>query len=444
MTRRTATGVIRRENWAEGSTPYHPHFEDETRIREIVRNLKAELISHLVDGSARLFAHQAAPPFDFNNPDTLECWRLALCAQKYGVVYLLSRHQAAAIDPNFLSDHGETINTIGHILRTDGNANRIFNYAIRAYVRSPQRSVTFSNELVPPNGIASRGKDALTVREQDFFAAPAEAGLDTPAALYDLHDFAHQTASTLCPQLYGTTYFDSLIHLPAEMKALILSPGLRTTRAVAFSDGLVFSELLLGLLGRIASRISDAEETVAALAEAAVPYFLDGKELRHPTTNTDMASERPISLDQLGTLVQNKFYELPASEVEQKVLTRGGNDDRDPLAKMTTLERIHFIAGLGSQWLYFEKRNTLRHRAHLDCYRRVAQRLLDEAQEPSDKEFLQLIVDKAHYRPYIARQDRNLWSVVRIRLLSQAEPQHGDLRRPDLKNRGSDFDAPGP
>ena len=72
-------------------------------------------------------------------------------------------------------------------------------------------------------------------------------------------------------------------------------------------------------------------------------------------------------------LVQNKFYELPASEIERTMFTRGGvagRGDRrsDELTDIPPLERLYRIAEATRSWLHFERRNTLKHRAHFFAY----------------------------------------------------------------------------
>jgi hypothetical protein len=163
---------------------------------------------------------------------------------------------------------------------------------------------------------------------------------------------------------------------------------------------------------------------------------MEGKSLLHPTTKTYMKADAPVLVEQLATLVQNKFYELPAAEIEQKMFVRGGNDDRDPLQPMTTLERIEHIRNLGGQWLYFEKRNTVRHRAHMETYGRIAINLFEKSRDQAEKRLLQFIMDKAAYKTYLTGNDPNLWHILKDPTALGPEPPSST---PHLRHRSDDY-----
>lgn len=64
-------------------------------------------------------------------------------------------------------------------------------------------------------------------------------------------------------------------------------------------------------------------------------------------------------------LVQDKTYELPASEMEQRLFVRGGpeGDEWDTLDKLDTGQRLRSIAN-SRAWMHFEVRNTIKYRVH--------------------------------------------------------------------------------
>lgn len=416
MFARTATGNVLMTNWADYSPPFHPHFEEECAIADKARKIKAEINCYLIEGVGLLFGPRTDALFDFRDENIRLCWTLALSAQKYGVIYFISRADAAQIDEPFVEKYRNTILQIESLIKTDSNFNRLFNYAVHRYVRSDRRTVSFSEQLVPVNAISSLAEDEICVRFQDFFASTSEQMLQVGIPLYDLHDFAHQLSSTLCHTIYGSRYFDLLVRLPKRLRMLVGSKGLRTSNAIQFSDGLVFSELLLGVYERLDYEAMSPDELIDELAELGVGYFLDGKALPHLSTGKEMSSENPITVEELAALAQNKFYELPASEIEQKLFTRGGVDHRDTLAAMDTIQIIEFLATNPRKWLYYEKRNTVRHRAHLEIYRRAAIRLLNAPVPEDDRELLTLLVAKARYRPYLEGDDQNIWNLLRYRL----------------------------
>ena len=109
---------------------------------------------------------------------------------------------------------------------------------------------------------------------------------------------------------------------------------------------------------------------------------------------------------ELATLTQNKSYELPAAEIEQKIFTRGGSGDEDPLKMLNPSERIEFLADCNKA-LYYEKRNTLRHRAHKEAYKIVANSLL-----PSDKTFVKKIINNIDYKDFYQNSRVDLWQEI--------------------------------
>jgi hypothetical protein len=398
--------------WAEDSAPGHPHFIDELRIRKIASEIKGEIVVNLHAGLRRAFAKSEGEIYNLANVKTRQCWELALRTHQYGRNYLLSRHEARTIDPNFLSENRDTILRASDLL-ADGLGNRIFNYAIDEWVQSSRRKVDVVSRLVPPAGIASISRDHIAVRHGDFFEfAPAERLRDSSVALFDLHDFAHQACATLSSELYGSKYFTSLVKLPKELTSLITSENADNGRAIPFSDGLVFSWLLVPIYDRLGARLGP-DQCVNAIAVAAIPYFLGTGALMHPATGLPVRARQVITPSQLATLVQNKFYELPASEVEQKFMTRGGDDSRDPLKNIGAVERIRLLSNAGTEWFYFERRNTLRHRAHLETYLRVARMLLSGATNERDIRLLDLIIRSIEYRNYTTGGEQpNLWEAV--------------------------------
>ncbi|KAK8055461.1 hypothetical protein PG993_000688 [Apiospora rasikravindrae] len=126
--------------------------------------------------------------------------------------------------------------------------------------------------------------------------------------------------------------------------------------------------------------------------------------------------EAPITPEQLAVLAQNKAYELTASEMEQRVMTRGGPalDARDKLDAMSSAERIRHLAASRS-WMYFEARNTIKHRAQKLAYGKVARHMLARSEEEldgADRQLVQLVINANEYMGWEWGQVPNLWEIL--------------------------------
>ena len=183
------------------------------------------------------------------------------------------------------------------------------------------------------------------------------------------------------------------------------------------SDGVVFSEFLTVLFTSEvdAARRGEKTHTYASLtdtlAEHVADYLMGRRELQHLTTGKMLRMKVPISAAQLAVLVQNKSYELSASEIEQRVFTRGGpvGDARDELDGLTASHRIRVLARC-RRWKYFEVRNTIKHRAHRLAYQKVAERML--ADKHPDGVLLGWILDNIQYQGWEVDRVPNLWQVI--------------------------------
>lgn len=288
-------------------------------------------------------------------------------------------------------------------------------------------NVTHPGKPVPPYTVLSIGPFHVAVHPQDF-EGESISRLDITSPLWDLHDFAHQTAASLCPTLFGCKYFKSLVQLPSKLTGLIRSPGMGDlVPAIKCFDGLVFSHLLTPLFAREVEQSEVKRHTytslVTAMAEQVADYLQARCELEHASTGAWLRMETPVTPTQLAVLAQNKAYELTASEIEQRVMTRGGpeGDGRDEIDGLDAAARIRFLAGC-RRWLYFEVRNTTKHRAHKLAYRIVPERMLAEAEaetggetcEEGGSELLGMTLDMLEYIGWDADEGEvpNLWEAL--------------------------------
>ncbi|KAE8373374.1 hypothetical protein BDV26DRAFT_69205 [Aspergillus bertholletiae] len=409
--------------WLDGHCPAHPHFDNADRIRLRTKEVKRPLLQYILEGCRILLerADNKSLLLPFYQHEIL--WRAAISVHKFGVVYLATRTECREEFLPAVESNPDLFDEIVAFLAHDNNAIRAINYSVHRLVNSNTFTVDYQTKLVPPTAISSIGPGHIAIREKDFEGESTDL-LDNSSAIWDLHDFAHQTAASVCPELYGSKYFTHLIKLPPRLTALIRSPKMKTADPTPrCSDGLVFSELLTVLFTSEIEAVQRAEKThtyaslVDVLAEKAADYLMGKCELQHLTTGVMLKTKKPISAVQLATLMQNKAYELTASEIEQRVMTRGGpvGDSRDELDSRSPFERIKFLAHC-QRWLYFEVRNTLKHRAHKLAYIKVAERMLAQSDNDSitndDRVLLKQVLDHSRYEGWERNGVVNLWQTV--------------------------------
>ena len=409
--------------WLDGHVPAHPHFSDGRTIRFHIEAIKYSLFQHIFEGCKLLLQREDNTLLVSSMIQHELLWKAAVSAQKYGVVYLASRWECReeylpAVDANL-----DLFTEVKNFLSQNNNAIRAINFGVHRLVKSSTFTVDYQTRLIPPNTISAIGLNHIAVRAKDFDDESLLA-LENASPMWDLHDFAHLSAASVSPNLYGSKYFTHLIKLPSKLTALIRSPKMKTAQPnPLFSDGVVFSELLTPLFTSEIEAVQRAEKThtymslTDTLANHVADYLMGRHELQHLTTCEMLRVKNPISAVELATLVQNKPYELVASEIEQRVFTRGGpaGDSRDELDRLTVFERIQFLAGC-RRWLYFEMRNTIKHRAHKLAYQKVAERMLAADNEDSDtdgeRELLVRVLENIHYQGWEKVGVVNLWQMV--------------------------------
>lgn len=416
--------------WLDGLSPLHPHFDDATKIQSIVKEIKDEVLSFALE-ACRLIL-DGIPPSEEPNHDLLSrslsqtpsLWRAVLMAQHYGVIYFMSRTEARGDSGChiLMEQHRATADAIDFFLSRPHSAvgTRAINYAVHAYVTRGSLTVDSATACVPPNAISAAGPRHVVVRSADFSGrSAAEDVLATRTPMWDLHDLAHLSCATLCRELYGNKYQDHLVRLPRRLTALVRSPGMRTAAGPWASDGLIFSELLTKLYTDAVAEDTQQQQTyaglMATLARALADYLLGERSLVHPSTGRALRLSKPISATELAVLVQNKSYELPASEIEQRVFTRGGpaGVEEDVLARLSARGRAAWLAQSRS-WGYFEVRNTVKHRAHKEAYRLVCEELIAQAGDDAgeERELLGKIMANILYEDWRAGERVNLWDLL--------------------------------
>ncbi|KAL3421604.1 hypothetical protein PVAG01_05760 [Phlyctema vagabunda] len=408
--------------WLDGHTPNHPLFDDAARIRFWTKTIKRDLLQFIVEGCQLLVDAKASESLISTLVTYRTLWEASVSVCKYGVVYLASRSDCRDDFLPAIQKNPNIFDSIDAFLMTDSNCIRAINYGVHRFVNNI--TVYHPGKLVPPRAISALGPYRAAVRPQDF-DGDSVAMLDITTPLWDLHDFSHLTAASLAPELFGSKYFTSLVHLPSPLTALVRSPGMKTADPKpACSDGVVFSELMTGLYTAEVDAVQRGDKThtyasiTEAMAKSVANYLRGEQELRHGTTGQMISMKKPITAVQLAVLVQNKAYELVASDMEQRAMTRGGpaGDARDELDSLTSNDRVLFLANC-RRWMYFEVRNTTKHRAHKLAYKTVAEDMLADCERDitaaREASLLRDILDNIHYKGWENKKTSNLWQVVR-------------------------------
>ncbi|OQE15961.1 hypothetical protein PENFLA_c029G01718 [Penicillium flavigenum] len=410
--------------WLDGQVSVYPHFWDAKTIRFHVKAIKRALLQNILEGCKLLLERTDNYLLLPSMTQHELLWKAAISAHKYGVLYLAARWECREEFLPAIKSNQQLFTEINIFLSCNDNAIRAINYGVHRLVNSSTFTVDYQTRLIPPTAISAIGVSHIAVRAQDFKGDSVRM-LDNPSAIWDLHDFAHLSAASVCPDLYGSKYFTHLIKLPSELTALIRSPRIHTPDPTPrYSDGVLFSELLTVLFTSEIEAVQRAEtvHTYASLtdtlAEYVADYLMGRRELQHLTTGKMLRVKNPIRAVELAALVQNKAYELTASEIEQRVFTRGGpaGDSRDDLDRLSAFERIKFLAGC-RRWLYFEIRNTIKHRAHRLAYQKVAERMLAPENgvliTSHDRVLLSGILKSIHYQDWENDMGVNLWQMIK-------------------------------
>lgn len=394
--------------WLYG-IPNHPFFDHDEKIKILIQQIKNELLKYQIQAIHK-YQKTLKLPNKLNKLIKKEplAFELAIKSLRYGTIYWLSRFESK-MHSSYAMRHQEVINDIALFLQNDGVINRITNYAIHRFILNQHNQLYFSQELIPPFAISSVGFNQFYIRRKDFIDRSLDDSFNESKSLYDLHDFSHAITASLNSELYGNHYFDSLIYLSPHLRNLIKSYNYKSYSANPISDGMVFSELSLCLFNKINYSSLSHERIVSNISSALAKYYLNKMPLVHHSTGKSMYAGRVITLYELAALVQNKAYELPASEMEQKLFTRGGYNGNDPLQTLKPSERIEFLADTNT-WLYFEARNTLRHRAHKQAYKIVANHLIESTHKSSEEKLLKKILENIDYIDFQKKRRLNLWT----------------------------------
>jgi hypothetical protein len=399
--------------WRKQEKPLYPDFSNYAKIAQIVRDLKESIYRYLLEGIS-FFIAQTGLTNRFRLPlsePEADVWLAALLTKRYGRIYFISRYEAGVLldrSPNI-----SEISFVDGLLKTPGTTNAIFNYGILCYLHSAPSAIRFAPFKIPGFCIHCAARDTLFVNEQDFVRYTPDKVFDVQTALYDLHDFSHCACTLLNEELYGAKYFSqTFIGLPSRLKKLIRDPHFAASNALEHSDSLVFRELSLGIFDSLNHSSMTEREIVDSISRGLAAYHCAQKALLQPSTDTMMRASRPLDMDEVAVLSQNKSYEHIASEFEEQMMTRGGDDARDPLSELSTPCVAQRIV-TAPQPFYYDRRNYLRHRAHRESYiRYCSDWLLPRCSSNEDRRFVLAVIRNLTFDDYEHGDRMNLFDQV--------------------------------
>ena len=396
----------RAPSWLKPDAPFLPKLVNFEKVVPAFAGFKLEFYEFLDQALAHAFAlrpgleSMAAP----------ELWRWCAAAEKYGAIYFLCRREARAL-ASIARDHAETMRRLSRALREDRLSDRLFNYAVCAWVHSDAGRRNYSRIRLPRNGIMSAGGREIYVNKGDFKDVSPAQSFEQSEALYDLHDFVHHVCSRVSSELYGCRYFGVFSGFERGLQALVRDHRHASPEPNLFGDSLMFRQLSLGLFDSLHEEGASDSELVDAISVELSHYLRGEKALLQPSTGQWLATDRALDPTALAVLSQNKAYEHTASECEELLFVRGGAGRSDPLSDLDTPERIQAMAEAPLN--YFERRNFLRHRAHKRAYLLHARHLRE--QHPPDSattEFLDEIFDNLCFADHLAGRRLDLFHRV--------------------------------
>jgi len=393
-------------SWLKPDAPFLPKLVNFENVIPAFAQFKQEFYGYLDQALAHAFSTRPelasmAPP---------ELWRWCLAAQKYGAIYFLCRREARELAP-LARDNAEAMRRLARALQEDRLSDRLFNFAVCAWVHGDPRRRNYSRIRLPRNGIMSAGGGEIYVNKGDFKGVSPAQSFDQPVALYDLHDFVHHVCSRISSELYGCRYFGVFSRFDRSLQSLVRDHRHASPEPNLFGDSLMFRQLSLGLFDSLYDSGASDSELVAAISEELSRYLRAETALLQPSTGQWLAAHRALDPTALAVLSQNKAYEHTASECEELLFVRGGAGTADAFSGLDTPERIQAMAEAPLN--YFERRNFLRHRAHKRAYL-LHSRFLREQHSPDSAttEFLDEIFDNLCFADHLAGRRLDLFSRV--------------------------------
>jgi hypothetical protein len=392
-----------RRQWIGGS-PIFRSLKNRELVLRSARYVKGQFSRYLRASIERWASRLTKADRDLSSliVNNIRSAELTLALHRYGAIYWASRAEASIVSKSDAS----LINDLSAALAPA--VSDIFDVAVTDMLSTMELIVM--DRCVPYSAFCSVGESQILV-DRTHGPPLLRGELPEEGEVYDLHDFAHYVCALLNPIAFGCRYHLALPFLSNEEQNLIYSPNLYSSNQQVISDGCVFSRVSRALYDDMFDKEEDprtATKKEAELAEAIYQFLVGRLSVQCPKTGEILAAEEPLSPPQAAILLQNKYYEAPASQVEQMLFTRSTLDVPEPLEELNAHQRSREIASL-DRLRYAESRNLRRHRAHTKAYRLYFDRLAVE-----NKKSLNLLTTAAHAK---AKEESgaeaiDLWDIV--------------------------------
>jgi hypothetical protein len=189
----------------------------------------------------------------------------------------------------------------------------------------------------------------------------------------------YRTPNETCLRLLDIFRSSGRVYVQASQLRVLTPPrdgaGLggrvRARSVPRYSDGVVFTHFLNPLFESNSSL--DDRELVDLMAHRLDAFYRGLGVLLHGRSGEKIKINQPVTGRELCVLMQNKLYEWPASEIESHLFRRSGSGSKvDPLMHVDD-SRANQAIGHSPWRTHYERRNVLKHRAHIIGYLRYAE-----------------------------------------------------------------------
>ena len=353
-------------SWLKENKPHLPSFDRSEEIGVQAANIKKHILSDMLEGLELIMADNPTIAEKFGNIDD----EIVLCScltKNYGTIYFINRKEIDELGDKVFLNKAE-LDFIDPIVVEHNLTNKLLNYAILKFLLSLHKMGFLYDSPIPlpPYSFWSYKPNKIYVRYEDLIQTPEEI-LRCADALYDVHDFAHFLCTLIDDSLYGSKLFGDFRKLDSHLQNLILSSKFLDPDSFYFTDNMLFRQLSLSLFDSAWEKRWSQTKTEEFITGELHSYLKGDTKILHPYSDATIKAKRPLNGEELCVLIQNKCYELPASEMEEQLFIRGREShEKDPLTNLSTWSFFKKVKNSGL--FYFEIRNFVRHRAIRNAY----------------------------------------------------------------------------
>lgn len=312
---------------------------------------------------------------------------ISIITIKYGRNFLINRSECLSIS-KFSDENSSLLNSLSNEMLKFNFQIYILNLSIEYFVFS-NKFILLRNDL-PVNAFFVVDKNNLILRKGD----PWETKSHFESSKYDLHDFCHYVCSLLSAELYGSKHFN----LDEESFKMIYDINYTSENGILISDTIIFSNFL----DFYYHKIIDENDSfiIKYLSELICDYLLGKIELYHSNLQKLVKLDNRVKIDDLMILLQNKYYELPASQIEQLFFIRSSppSENKDNLPSSSSVDLINYINNNGNKLLFYEKRNLVKHISQITSYIKLSN-IINSSLE-SEKIQVERVIRKINFNSF--------------------------------------------